>query len=153
MVTLFSLQAIILVASAVIMTRSEEWLVLSGLALGSAIGGFFGLFYTAFVKSATKVPWQIMVWRGVMNILGGVGFGVIAILLEMKFWGVDAGPLVTVANGFVCAWMAVAIAKTAEPKLVRILEERGDLPVPLPPTTKTISLVEPQNEPPTTKIN
>lgn len=139
MVLLSALQGIVLIASAVIMTRSEEWQMLAGLALGSAIGGVFGLLYTAFARSANKVPWQIMAWRGILNVAGGLGFGSIAIVLQLK-WGWDVGPLLTIATGFITAWLAVGIARFAEPKLMRILEERGDILKPLPPEQKPVVL-------------
>lgn len=148
MVLLLTFQSIVAIASAVLM-KSDEWALLAGLAFGSSLGAIFGMLYSAFSRNETP-PWQILAYRGAMHLSGGIGMGVLGVLWETK-QGWEIGPLMTIGTGFLTGWLCVAIAMVFEPRLIKLLESRGDIVKPLPRTgSPTVRLVA---QPPTAKID
>ena len=144
MTTVTASLVFMLSGAALMMSNSDQAVLLGCTILGAAIGSIFQVARSLITKSEVEAPKQIILYRFAAHTAGGIMFAILLCLAVVYWWKIEM-PLVLlgVSAGSLCGWLSERIAKRYEPKILQMLEDAGRLPKPLPPDTKVISLTVP----------
>lgn len=101
-----------LIASAVISSEHDalEWRVFGSLLVGGVLSGAFGMGIQAIqsIKAKPKnLDWSWFATRFLVNLVGSLGFGALAVWIIWHYGGINPGPLLCVGSSFICGLLAV----------------------------------------------
>lgn len=124
--------SLLLLSSTLILSDSQQGLVLGAVLLGSVLGGIGKVAHTLLARSESDTPKQLMVIRFCFHATIGVILGVLGMIGILHWFEVQYILLTSIASGGIAAWVGHRIVKKLEPAIIRVLQERGVIPRDLP---------------------
>lgn len=96
-------------ASAVITFEHDalEWRVFGSLLVGGVLSGAFGMGVQAIKVKSKNLDWPWFATRFLVNLVGSLGFGALAVWVIWHWGGINPGPLIGVGSSFICGLLAV----------------------------------------------
>jgi len=131
-----------LLAAATALSENDEWRAFGGLLVGSLFSGLAGV--GLLLLTGKAVPRQIIIARMIVNVVFGLGFGALSLLVAAERYSLHVGPLLTVSFSFVCGIIGVGMWRVVEPRFQRWLENRAD--ALLPDSQPSRNKQEPDNQ-------
>jgi hypothetical protein len=139
---------LLLASAGLILSDYQQAVIIGGVLAGSAFGSIAKVCYSMLAKSQKKVPGQMIFIRFAFHACAGTMIGVGGMFAVIYWWHFQEMLLMlAIAVGGASGFLADRILKKAEPRILRMLEDRGYIEKPNPPS-REIDLTAWQ-EPPT----
>jgi hypothetical protein len=108
-----------LIASAVISSEHDalEWRVFGSLLVGGVLSGAFGMGIQAIKTKAKDLDWSWFATRFLVNLVGSLGFGALAVWIIWHYGAINPGPLLCVGSSFICGLLAVGCWSVIEGRI------------------------------------
>lgn len=123
MAAILCYSAAALLGAAAILSDEAQWRAIGALTIGAVLGGLFAGFLTYIRKP--DIPKPIWLFRSVAGMVGGIGFGILALMASVHWLGVAVSPFTTVATGILAGWLSVPVAMLLEPIILRKIEQKA----------------------------
>lgn len=108
-----------LIASAIISSEYDalEWRVFGSLLVGGVLSGAFGMGIQGIKTKSKDLDWSWFATRFLVNLVGSLGFGALAVWIIWYYGGINPGPLLCVGSSFICGLLAVGCWSVIEGRI------------------------------------